>query len=78
MYQRHCAVIESGLQAAVTDALSDTRTTGRAAVAAYAAVLPDRALGLTKRFDNNLQVRKGVMDKVRNCLTAGWADFNRG
>ena len=56
VYQRHLAIIESGLQAAVTDALGDTRTAGRTAVAAYAAAHPERAAALTKRFDSSLQV----------------------
>jgi hypothetical protein len=54
-YQRHIDVVEAALTAAVQDAMGDTRTAGRAAFAAYAANMPERANALLRRMDSGLQ-----------------------
>lgn len=54
-YGHYLDQVEAALTAAVQDALGETRTNGRTAFAAYAAVLPDRASALLKRFDSGLQ-----------------------
>lgn len=54
-YQKHLDVVEPAIQHAVQDSLSETRTIGRAAFAAYAAGQPERATALLKRFDGSLQ-----------------------
>lgn len=54
-YAHYIDHVEAALSATVQDALGETRTNGRAAFAAYAAVLPDRASALLKRFDSGLQ-----------------------
>jgi hypothetical protein len=54
-YQRHTDVLEAALTAAVSDAMGSTRTAGRAAFAAYAANMPERANALLRRMDSGLQ-----------------------
>lgn len=54
-YTHYLDSVDAALTAAVQDALGETRTTGRTAFAAYAAVFPDRASALLKRFDSGLQ-----------------------
>jgi hypothetical protein len=54
-YQRHIDSVEAALTAAVQDAIGETRTAGRAAFAAYAANMPERANALLRRMDSGLQ-----------------------
>lgn len=54
-YAHYFDQVEAALTAACQDALGETRTNGRTAFAAYAAVMPDRASALLRRFDSGLQ-----------------------
>jgi hypothetical protein len=54
-YSHYYDQVDAALTAACQDALGETRTNGRTAFAAYAAVLPDRASALLRRFDSSLQ-----------------------
>jgi hypothetical protein len=54
-YAHYFDQVEAALTAAVQDAVGETRTNGRTAFAAYAAVMPDRASALLRRFDSGLQ-----------------------
>ncbi|WIA41106.1 hypothetical protein OEZ86_004736 [Tetradesmus obliquus] len=67
-YQRHIDCLEAALTAAVQDAMGETRTAGRAAFAAYAANMPERANALLRRMDSGLQQK----------LTAAVAQYAAG
>jgi hypothetical protein len=70
MYHRLLPAVEGALQAACTDAITETRNAGRVALAAYTAVLPERGVALVKRFDGPVQVRQGARRRVQHagCL----------
>lgn len=70
LYQRLLPAVEGALQAAVTDAITETRNTGRVALAAYTAVLPERGVALVKRFDGPVQVRHRLA--AVHSKPAGW------
>jgi hypothetical protein len=70
LYQRLLPAVEGALQAAVTDAITETRNTGRVALAAYTAVLPERGVALVKRFDGPVQVRHRLA--AAQSKPAGW------
>ncbi|WIA20824.1 hypothetical protein OEZ85_005178 [Tetradesmus obliquus] len=67
-YQRHIDCLEAALTAAVQDAMGETRTAGRAAFAAYAANMPERANALLRRMNSGLQQK----------LTAAVAQYAAG
>lgn len=63
-FERCLEPMEDALTAAAEDALSETRTAGRAALAAYARVRPDRAHALLPRL------QPGLRAKLREALAA--------
>ena len=56
-WERCLPTVDGALQCCCQDAQSTTRETGRAAFAAYAAVLPGPALECLSRLDAGLQAR---------------------
>ena len=75
-WERSVPTVDGALEACCQDAQSSTRETGRAAFAAYAAVLPSPAFEFLSRLDAGLQTRLRQAlhsSAAREDLTAGMA-----